>query len=100
MMRLADLAQLAIAGKNHSVAGRACRIGALAESIILSGTTAPGHGALQISCGQDGGFGCSAGVRVRIGATPHVGTQERLRAPSSSCAHLKAAKALTPEHFL
>ena len=53
MMPLADLAQLAIAGKNR-VAGR--RRIVVGESIILAGDDGDGHGALQVFCGQ-GGFG-------------------------------------------
>src|SRR5262245_52726953 len=49
MMRLADLAQLAIAGKNR-VAGR--RRIVVGESIILARDDGDGHGALQVSAGR------------------------------------------------
>src|SRR5262249_26058130 len=49
MMPLADLAQLAIAGKNR-VAGR--RRIVVGESIILAGDDGDGHGALQVSAGR------------------------------------------------
>src|SRR5438128_6517712 len=49
MMPLADLAQLAIAGKNR-VAGR--RRIVVDESIILAGDDGDGHGALQVSAGR------------------------------------------------
>src|ERR1700756_419713 len=49
MMPLADLAQLAIAGKNR-VAGR--RRIVVGESIILAGDDGDGHGALQVSTGR------------------------------------------------
>jgi hypothetical protein len=49
MMPLADLAQLAIAGKNP-VAGR--RRIVVGESIILAGDDGDGHGALQVSAGR------------------------------------------------
>ena len=48
---LADLAPLAIAGKNR-VAGR--RRIVVGESIILTGNEGDGHGALQGMCGQSG----------------------------------------------
>src|SRR5262245_18627122 len=49
MMPLADLAQLAIAGKNR-VAGR--RRIVVGESMILAGDDGDGHGALQVSAGR------------------------------------------------
>src|SRR5262249_48384384 len=49
MMPLADLAQLAIAGKNR-VAGR--RRIVVGESNILAGDDGDGHGALQVSAGR------------------------------------------------
>src|SRR5499427_10464840 len=49
MMPLADLAQLAIAGKNRFAGRRRIVVG---ESIILAGDDGDGHGALQVSAGR------------------------------------------------
>src|SRR6516165_9986803 len=49
MMPLADLAQLAIAGKNRVAGWRRIVVG---ESIILAGDDGDGHGALQVSAGR------------------------------------------------
>src|SRR6516225_2342280 len=49
MMPLADLAQLAIAGKNRVADRRRIVVG---ESIILAGDDGDGHGALQVSAGR------------------------------------------------
>src|SRR6266566_7145201 len=49
MMPLADLAQLAIAGKDRVAGWRRIVVG---ESIILAGDDGDGHGALQVSAGR------------------------------------------------
>ena len=80
MMLLADLAQLAIAGKNR-VAGR--RRIVVGESIILTGNEGDGHGALQGMCGQRLRRSC----RVRrpwLGQSPDSRNAGAPRSTSSS----------------
>jgi len=89
MMPLADLAQLAIAGKNRVAAGGGL---SLAESIILAGDDGDGHGAHQISAGR----AASAVLpcpQACIGQSPDSRNAGAAAVHKFVIAHLKARKA-------
>ena len=89
MMPLADLAQLAIAGKNR-VAGR--RRIVVGESIILAGDDGDGYGALQVSAGR----AASAVLpcpQACLGQSPDSRNAGAAAVHNFVIAHLKARKA-------
>jgi hypothetical protein len=84
-MPLADLAQLAVAGKNRVAGPRRIVVG---ESIILAGDDGDGHSALQVCAGQSGSGGpavsaCPPRPIARFAERRSVcGPQVRPRAPA------------------
>src|SRR5262245_43542773 len=89
MMPLADLAQLAIAGKNR-VAGR--RRIVIGESIILAGDDGDGHGALQVSAGRPASAVLPCVRRPCLGQSPDSRNAGAVAVHNFVIAHLKARK--------
>ena len=90
MMLLADLAQLAIAGKNR-VAGR--RRIVVGESIILTGNEGDGHGALQGMVRAEGLRRSCPFRRPWLGQSPDSRNAGTAAVRKFVIAHLKARKA-------